>query len=107
MLSDHLHKDIYRNAAYSAQLLEKLEENGKAAGNTSDASITSTGKLFEKTLTLKLKTVYSYGFHDRLEAEHKKIYIHVLVGNKFEPLPRKHSRISRGTSNKTIVFHLR
>ena len=91
MLSDHLHKDIYRNAAYSAQLLEKLEENGKAAGNTFDASITSTGKLFEKTLTLKLKTVYSYGF----------------VGNKFEPLPRKHSRISRGTSNKTIVFHLR
>ena len=50
MLSDHLHKDIYRNVAYSAQLLEKLEENGKTAGNTFDAS---RGKPFEKTLTLK------------------------------------------------------
>ena len=43
---------------------------------------------------LKLRAVYPYG---RLGDEYKKEDSHVLLGNKFPRLPRKHIRVSGGT----------
>ena len=39
---------------------------------------------------LKLRTIYPYGLNDRPWDEYKKKDTHVLVGNTFQPLPRKH-----------------
>ena len=82
------------------QILEKLEENGKKAGNAFDASITSRRKQIEKTCMLKLRIVYLYGLNDGLGDEYKKDNAHMLVGNKFPPPPVRHNRIFRGNSHK-------
>ena len=62
-----------------------------------DASITSREKQREETHMLKLRTVHPYGLNDCLEDEHKKENTYALLGYKFQHLPRKHDRVSRGT----------
>ena len=61
------------------------------------ASITSRRKQRDKTWMMKLRSVYPYGLNDHLGDEYRKKNTHMLVGNKFLPLPRKHERVSRGT----------
>ena len=46
---------------------------------------------------MKLRSFYPYGLNDHLGDEYRKKNTHMLVGNKFLPLPRKQERVSRGT----------
>ena len=65
------------------------------------------GGNMRKKSTLKLRTVYHYGLNNGLGDECKKEDIHVLMSNKFPPLPKKRDRVSRGTihkSNNSFLF---
>ena len=44
--------------------------------------------------------VYPCGLDDCLGNEHKREDTHVLVFNKFPPLPRKHDKASHGTVHR-------
>ena len=101
---DSIGKGFCRNATYSVQISEKLKENGSSARNTLDASIISKSELCEKTWMLKLRKLYPYDLNDPVGDEFKEVDTHVLVGNKFPLLLRKHSSISCGTSNKNNYY---
>ena len=51
-------------------------------------------------MVLKLRTSYPYGLNERLGDEYKKEDTHMLVGNKFPLLPRKHDRLPVETIHK-------
>ena len=65
--------------------MEKLVGNGKTERNSLDAFITSRKKQCEKTLTLKLRTVYPYGLNDLQGHEYKKSDTRLDEGNKTQP----------------------
>ena len=46
-------------------------------------------------------TIYSYCLNNWLKDEYKKDDTHVIVGNKFQTLTRKHNRIFRSNSHKS------
>ena len=79
--------------------VEKLEENGRTVRNALDASIRCRQKHRKKKWMLKISI-------DHWGNEYKKGDTHVLVDNKFPPLPRKHCRVLVEQFIKIIVLLL-
>ena len=60
-------------------------------------------KATERYWMMESRTVYAYGFNDRVEDEYKTANTHnINVGNKFPSLPRKYIHANRGTLHKGI-----
>ena len=51
----------------------------------------------------ELRTIFPYGFNDRIEDEFKTDNKHINVAAKFSSLARKHSRANRGKNYKCVL----
>lgn len=91
-MCNHFHKGGCKNAVYTFQIFEKIDDDGRTARDVLDGSITSE------------EIVFHYGFNDRLGDGFIKEDKHVLAGSKFSALPRKSIRISRNHIHKLSTF---
>ena len=84
------------------QILEKIEDSGRAERGPMDIPNTPFRKSREMFSMLQLRTVFPCGLNDRIGDEPKKEDNHVLVGKWFPPLARNHPRVTRGNCHQDL-----
>ena len=68
-LSNHFSEGLCKNAKLSVRIIGKLESDWRREGNALNSQVISLCKAWETNWMLKLRTVYPFDFHDRIEME--------------------------------------
>ena len=109
ILSEHFSKGSCKGAAYTVNIIEKLEGDGRDNTGKIDPSITTIRRKKETEWMLKLRTAFPYGLNARIGNEYMTERGNSIISTQFPSLKRhnKHSRVrtKKYVSRDLIIKH--
>ena len=99
ILSEHFNKGSCKGAAYSVNIIEKLEGDGRDENGKLDPSMTTIRRKKETQWMLKLRTVFPYGLNDRVGNEYMTDRGNSIISTQFPSLKRHNNHFRVRTKN--------